>query len=241
MVDNHESHISGAFVYHAHQHLIHVVYEPPNSSHILQPLDVGPFSALARSYSKHLKAHCPAGVSKVSRALFQKVYNLARQEAFKESNIAAGWKRAGLIPWCPDRILELPEIVNYERVTPELQVPTRGVDYLATPKKVYQIHTLSDKIEECTTPRTTARVRKLTKVAVQEMARAQLLQDDVRMTRKRKLEEEQESKRKRLQVEEGKRAFSYAEVVAGRAPQFPKRFPPKQGKRAPNRVSPIED
>src|SRR5271170_4113834 len=41
IIDGHESHKTGAFIAHCMENDIHLLRLPPNSSHLLQPLDVG--------------------------------------------------------------------------------------------------------------------------------------------------------------------------------------------------------
>ncbi|EDN02183.1 predicted protein [Histoplasma mississippiense (nom. inval.)] len=54
ILDGHSSHVNMAFINYAAQHKILLAVFPPHSTHRLQPLDVGIFGPLSKSYSKHL-------------------------------------------------------------------------------------------------------------------------------------------------------------------------------------------
>ena len=129
------------------RHNISLVYLPSHASHILQPLDVGPFSPLAHYYKKELHRFTPIGFAIIDQAIFIKIYQIIRLIAFTSRNIRAGWKRAGLRPYNPDRILEDPQITNLGRVTPELEVPTHPESIYSTPKKTAEYRKVLAKIK----------------------------------------------------------------------------------------------
>ena len=52
ILDEHESHISWAFIRHCWDHNIIPLCLPAHSTHLLQPLDVGLFSPLSKAYGK---------------------------------------------------------------------------------------------------------------------------------------------------------------------------------------------
>src|SRR5665213_1732373 len=85
-------------MYRAKEANIKLMYMPPHSSHLLQPLDYGPFSPLANMYKKNLQLATHSGYSRVNRASFITLYEKARLEVFLERNIRAGWKRTGIQP-----------------------------------------------------------------------------------------------------------------------------------------------
>jgi hypothetical protein len=54
ILDGHQSHWSGEFQYCAMQNNVHLVWLPAHASHVLQPLDLGPFSSLGGQYRKEI-------------------------------------------------------------------------------------------------------------------------------------------------------------------------------------------
>jgi hypothetical protein len=54
ILDGHGSHKTTDFMYLCFHHDIHLLYFPPHTSHMLQPLDLSVFSSLKRTYPKEL-------------------------------------------------------------------------------------------------------------------------------------------------------------------------------------------
>ena len=79
---------------------------PPHSTHVLQPLDVGVFSPLAKAYKTRIQQDSVFGAEKITNEQFLKFYQLARQEAISLRNIASAWRAAGLKPFNPSPILQ---------------------------------------------------------------------------------------------------------------------------------------
>ena len=72
---------------------------PAHTSQVLQPLDLGSFSVLKRSYRKHLREICAASLTMApKKPEFLEAWNKARKEAFTPANIAAGWRATGIYP-----------------------------------------------------------------------------------------------------------------------------------------------
>jgi hypothetical protein len=89
IADGHASRITAKAIKFCLAYKIVLLCLPPHTAHILQPLNVGIFVALAALYKK--------GVSERSRFLgdysidkvdFLEIYRSAREEAFRESNIS---------------------------------------------------------------------------------------------------------------------------------------------------------
>jgi DDE superfamily endonuclease len=68
-MDGYGLHKTGKFQYLCIQNNISLIYLPSHASHILQPLDIGPFSPLAHYY-KELHRFTPTGFTAVDRAAF---------------------------------------------------------------------------------------------------------------------------------------------------------------------------
>ena len=97
--DGHGSHTSRDFMYQCYLHDVYLLYLPPHSSHITQPLDLSVFSALKAAYRRflgNLALLCDA--SPIGKKGFLRCYCQARIEAFTERNIKSGWRATGLWP-----------------------------------------------------------------------------------------------------------------------------------------------
>ncbi|ERF76576.1 hypothetical protein EPUS_05849 [Endocarpon pusillum Z07020] len=224
ILDSQKSHITGEFQYYCLENNIHPLYLPAHATHKLQPLDVGPFSPLSSAYSRAVEEYAPTGIAVLNRSMFTVLYVRARQEAFTERNIRAGWRRAGIWPINKQKLLEDPEIQNFGRTTPEYQpAPIKeGPNHLySTPKKLDEIRELQAQIEAKVTPRTQRSVRKLSHAAIQEHAGAQLLQNELNNVRKQLHHQEVQKRSKRMVKERVQRSWNLEEVRAakeGRAP-----------------------
>ncbi len=98
ILDGHRSHWSGEFQYCAMQNNIHLIWLPAHASHVLQPLDLGPFSGLGGAYRKEIVKWTPPGYTTIRRQDFNEVYYTTRAEAMTPRNIRAGWKLTGINP-----------------------------------------------------------------------------------------------------------------------------------------------
>jgi len=80
---------------------------PAHSSHLLQPLDVGCFSVLKRSYGRLVEQKMSLGVNHINKQEFLPLYQQARAEALHEKNVQSGFAATGLVPYEPDCVLSL--------------------------------------------------------------------------------------------------------------------------------------
>jgi hypothetical protein len=78
---------------------------PPHSSHLLQPLDIGCFAVLKRSYSRLVETKMRVGINHIDKLDFLEAYPSARIEAFKSETIKNSFAAAGLMPYNPDRVI----------------------------------------------------------------------------------------------------------------------------------------
>ena len=106
ILDGHTSHVSLEFIQYCTDHKIIALCLPPHSTHVLQPLDVGVFSPLAKAYKTRIQQDSVFGAEKITNEQFLKFYQLARQEAISLRNIASAWRAAGLKPFNPSPILQ---------------------------------------------------------------------------------------------------------------------------------------
>lgn len=99
VLDGHGSHESVDFMYLCYQHKIHLLYLPPHTSHVLQPLDLSVFSPLKHFYRKEVGfLSLLTDSSPVGKQNFLLCYHKAREQALSSSNIKGGWKASGLWP-----------------------------------------------------------------------------------------------------------------------------------------------
>jgi hypothetical protein len=58
---------------------------PPHASHLLQPLDVGCFTILKRSYGRRVVEYTRLGIDSIEKDNFLNIFPAARNDLFKES------------------------------------------------------------------------------------------------------------------------------------------------------------
>ncbi len=99
VLDGHDSHTTDDFMWNCFNNNIYLVFLPPHTSHVLQPLDLSVFSPLKHTYRKHLNnINSWAESTVVGKQLMIKCILKARKEAITAHNIKAGWKAGGLWP-----------------------------------------------------------------------------------------------------------------------------------------------
>lgn len=69
-----------------------------HSLHLLQPLDIGCFAVLKRTYSRLVENQVCTGYNHIDKLDFLAAYPEARSEAFKPENIQNSFAAAGLSP-----------------------------------------------------------------------------------------------------------------------------------------------
>ena len=78
---------------------------PVYLSHLLQPLDIGCFSVLKRSYGHLVEQQMRMGINHIDKLDFLTAYPQARDEAFRPTIVQNAFAAAGLVPYNPDRVL----------------------------------------------------------------------------------------------------------------------------------------
>ena len=97
ILDGHRSHETIDFMYLCYQHNIHLLFLPPHTSHVLQPLDLSVFSALKSWYRKEVGyLTLLTDSSPIGKQNFLNCYQKARKEALSAKNIKSGWKATSL-------------------------------------------------------------------------------------------------------------------------------------------------
>ena len=105
MLDGHGSHGNLEFDQFCLDRKIIVICMPAHSSHLLQPLNIGCFSALKQAYGRSVKQLISRGVNHINKHEFLPLYRQARQTALHQNNIQAGFAATGLVPYSPNRVL----------------------------------------------------------------------------------------------------------------------------------------
>ena len=108
---------------------------PAHSSHLLQPLDVGCFSALKQSYGGLIEQIMARGVNHIDKHEFLPLYRQARQAALHRNNIQAGFAATGLVPYNPDRVLSLLH-TEYQTPLPQHRSPLNTSWAAETPHNI---------------------------------------------------------------------------------------------------------
>ena len=97
ILDGHGSHVTEEFMLACLEAKVWLDFLPAHTSQVLQPLDLGSFSVLKRSYRKHLREACASSLTMTpKKPEFLEAWNKARKEAFRRTIIAAGWKATGI-------------------------------------------------------------------------------------------------------------------------------------------------
>jgi hypothetical protein len=105
---------------------------PPQSSHLLQPLDVGCFSPLKRAYSREIKALVCHYISYITKLEFLPAFKAAFNRLFTAANICSAFRGAGLVPLQPDVVMSKLDML--------LRTPTPA----ALEETLWEAHTLSN-------------------------------------------------------------------------------------------------
>ena len=116
VLDGHESHLSAKFEEFYKEKNIITLCLPAHSSHLTQPLDVGCFSVLKRSYGRQLEAFIKAHINHITKTEFLLAFKAAHFNTMIAENIQAGFRGTGLVPYNPQAVLSKLDI--------KLQTPT---------------------------------------------------------------------------------------------------------------------
>ena len=120
ILDGHGSHESTDFMYLCYQHNVYLLFLPPHTSHVLQPLDLSVFSPLKHYYRRevgHLSLLTDS--SPIGKQNFLVCYQKARKEALSAKNIKNGWKATGLWPKSMAKPLMSPLLLENSNLTKE--------------------------------------------------------------------------------------------------------------------------
>ena len=117
VLDGHESHHSAEIENYCKENNIITLCMPPHSSHVLQPLDVGRFSVLKRSYGKEIEKLMRNHIHHITKPDFFLAFYCAFRATFNSENVQGGFRGAGLVPFDPEKVISQLDI--------KLRTPTR--------------------------------------------------------------------------------------------------------------------
>ena len=152
--DQFGSHLTYEFVKYCEDNRIILFFLPPHSSHILQPLDVGVFSAYKHWHSEWVYDATVSGYERITKDDFLGAIAQIRQKTFKPSTIKLGFRLTGLWPINPNIVLEnlvdsVEEDFGFNTPSPPSSI-TSGQDSsdLSTPKTADRVKRLEERLED---------------------------------------------------------------------------------------------
>ena len=148
ILDGHESHHSDEFEEYCKEHNIITLCMPPHSSHILQPLDVGCFGPLKKSYGRQIEHLMRQQCTHITKEDFIPAFRAAFSESLTESNIKGGFRGAGLVPFDPERVISALDL-KLRTPTPQNSRPSTAQPWTSqTPSNPTQATSQSSFIKE---------------------------------------------------------------------------------------------
>jgi hypothetical protein len=217
ILDGHGSHITGEFIYEALVNQVLLVYLLPHTSHLCQPCDLGPFAQLKAYYSKHLKSFILTGETRVTRAQFNTLYRSARIYGLSERYTLAGWKRSGLWPFQPSKVLDRSEIALYRSTTPNLAPPRTPYPAITlTPQNKPSYKEIQSILMQGKSREDKRLIIAMEHAYDRESTARQLLEITVSTARKRQREEEQQDITKRLKKQDAAVTINFTDIAKTR-------------------------
>jgi hypothetical protein len=154
ILDGHGSHLTPEFHCFCEDNSIILLCLPPHSSHLLQPLDVGCFSVLKRSYGKMVEEWIRLGLNHIDKQDFLTIYPKARTESQSASNIANAFRATGLVPYDPDQVLSRLHISFRTPTPPYVPSTLQSPFTAATPHDITQLQLQADMLQQLLQRRT---------------------------------------------------------------------------------------
>jgi hypothetical protein len=131
-----------------YQHKIHYLYLPAHSSHLLQPLDLSPFSVTKCKYRQQIRdLSWLDDAAPVKKEKFLHYYCLARTHGLSLPVVLAGWRATGLVLYNPELVLSSSQ-VRTRPVTPPRALEPIHIDNLVctTPHRSQDLYAASQLI-----------------------------------------------------------------------------------------------
>jgi hypothetical protein len=105
VLDNHGSHTTPQFRTFCEDNSIILLWMPPHSSHMLQPMDVGCFDPLKTAFSKQNQDLIRNHVFHITKEDFITTFHQAFLTSFTQANVQAGFRGSDLHPFDPEAVL----------------------------------------------------------------------------------------------------------------------------------------
>ncbi|KAI1676478.1 DDE-domain-containing protein [Pyrenophora tritici-repentis] len=117
-------------------HQIQLLYLPAHSSHVLQPLDLAPFSVVKSSYRRQIQELASLDdAAPVKKERFIACYYQAREAGLTERVIRAGWQATGLCPFNINKVLASSQVSQRPTTpTPQQQPQQQLQSFFSTPQ-----------------------------------------------------------------------------------------------------------
>ncbi|KAJ6090439.1 hypothetical protein N7486_009254 [Penicillium sp. IBT 16267x] len=152
LCDQFGSHLTYEFVKYCEDHNIILFFLPPHSSHLLQPLDVGVFSAYKHWHSEWVYDAIVSGYEKITKDDFLSAIAQIRQKTFKPSTIKLGFRLTGLWPINPsliiDSLVDSARDFGYNTPSPPSSTASQDSSDLSTPKTAERVKRLEERLED---------------------------------------------------------------------------------------------
>lgn len=105
-LDGHHSHISLELIRKARENNITIMCLPPNTTHLLQPLDLSVFAPLKKAWKSILKQYkLETRGQTVSKEVFPGLIKKLWDASFKPEHCVGGFHGAGLVPLSREHVL----------------------------------------------------------------------------------------------------------------------------------------
>lgn len=204
ILDGHGSHLTPKFDEICSQNDIIPICMPAHSSHLLQPLDIGCFAVLKRSYGQLVETKMRLGLNHIDKLDFLEAYPHARIEAFKPNTIKNSFTAAGLVPFDPDRVLSKLNIQLRTPTPPGSQSsdwePKTPLNYMQLQKQSSSIKALlRTRSRSPPSPLNTA-INQILKACQIGMQSAAILEKEVSELRALNVKQKQKRTRSRRQI-----------------------------------------
>ena len=139
VLDGHGSHLTPEFDQICADHDIIPICMLAHSSHLLQPLDIGCFAILKRSYGGLIDQKMRLGINHIDKLDFLFTYPQARVNAYKLNMIQNSFRAAGLVPIDPQQVLSKLNIQLRTPTPPTSRGSQSSTFYPHTPANVDEL------------------------------------------------------------------------------------------------------
>jgi hypothetical protein len=179
---------------------------PPNTSHLLQPLDVSCYSPLKRAYGREIKELARQGVYHINKIDFLTAYTRIRPIVFTQQNIQAGFQATGLVPLCPDRVLSSLTVARTPS-PPQTTTDNNATAQIETPHTVAQLEQqlryIQERLRQKSESPTSVAIRQLAKSAQLAMQSATILAEENKRLRVENQRQQQKQSQPRQYIASG--------------------------------------